>query len=62
MSPDPVRQLLPRSRAWLYYTLLAIGSFLAVCTGHLIGLVGVLLFGLYARYLYQGGRVVIWFW
>ena len=52
----------PRSKAWVYYAILAFLGLIAVCTGQLVGLVGMLLFGLYARYLYRGGRVVIWFW
>ena len=51
-----------RSKAWVYYALLTFGSFLAVCNGATIGLVGMLLFGLYAVYLYRGGHFVIWFW
>jgi hypothetical protein len=51
-----------RSKAWVYYSVLTVLSFIAVCTGQLVGLVGMVLFGLYARYLYRGGRVVIWFW
>jgi hypothetical protein len=51
-----------RSKAWIYYVLLAVLSFVGVCTGKAVGLVGMALFGWYAFYLYQGGRVVIWFW
>jgi hypothetical protein len=51
-----------RSRAWVYYSILAGLSFVAVCTGVLAGLAGTVLFGLYALYLYRGGRFVIWFW
>jgi hypothetical protein len=51
-----------RSRAWIYYLILAICSLVAVFAGKPIGLLGTLLFGAYSYYLYQGGRVVIWFW
>jgi len=51
-----------RSKAWIYYLILAICSLLAAFAGKPIGLLGTLLFGAYAYYLYQGGRVVIWFW
>jgi hypothetical protein len=51
-----------RSSAWLYYTLLSILSVVVVIAGHAVGLVGFVGFGLYARYLYAGGRIVIWFW
>jgi hypothetical protein len=52
----------PRSSAWIYYTVLAAASFIVLCTGKPVGLAGMVLFGLYARYLYRGGRVVFWFW
>jgi hypothetical protein len=52
----------PRPKAWIYYVVLAGLSFVALCTGQLVGLAGLVLFGSYARYLYRGGRVVIWFW
>jgi hypothetical protein len=51
-----------RSVAWIYYTILAVGSLIGVFAGKPIGLLGVLLFGGYASYLYNGGRFVIWFW
>lgn len=51
-----------RSKAWIYYTILAVLSVGTVITGHLAGLAGAALFGLYARYLFKGGRVVIWIW
>jgi hypothetical protein len=51
-----------RSKAWIYYTLLTAGSFLALCSGQVIGLAGIVLFGAYAYYLYNGGSIVIWFW
>jgi hypothetical protein len=50
-----------RSKAWVYYTLLAVGSLIAAFS-HPIGLLGLVLFGLYAWYLYRGGQFVLWFW
>jgi hypothetical protein len=50
-----------RSKAWIYYAVIAvlagIGGF-----AHPIGFIGLLLAGVYAYYLFQGGTVVIWFW
>ncbi len=60
-TPTPL-QLGERSKAWGYYAVLAVGSFITLCGGHFAGLVGMVLFGLYARYIYRGGQVVIWFW
>jgi len=51
-----------RSKTWVYYALLSLGGFIALCTGQLLGLAGMALFGLYTVYLYRGGRIVIWFW
>lgn len=51
-----------RSQAWIYYSILTLLSFIALCTGQVVGLAGMALFGLYAFYLYRGGRFVIWFW
>lgn len=51
-----------RSKAWVYYAILAVFSLLTVFTGKPIGLVGTLLCGAYSYYIYQGGRIVIWFW
>ena len=62
MTSETTAQRDPRSKAWIYYSILAGASFIAVCAGQFLGLLGMVLFGLYARYLYGGGRVVIWFW
>jgi hypothetical protein len=51
-----------RSKAWIYYAGFAGLSLLAVFAGKPAGLIGFALFGLYARYLFRGGRVVIWVW
>lgn len=62
MTVDPPPTHKPRSKAWVYYSILAALSFIAVCAGQFAGLLGMALFGLYARYLYRGGGIVIWFW
>ncbi len=51
-----------RSKAWIYYAIIAALSVVALVSGQLIGLVGTVGAGAYSRYLYRGGRVVIWFW
>lgn len=52
-----------RSVAWMYYAVLAVLSVVsAVISGSPTPLVGLVLFGLYATYLYRGGSIVIWFW
>jgi len=51
-----------RSKAWIYYLILAIGSILAAFAGKSIGLLGAVLFGAYSYYIYNGGSLVIWFW
>ena len=51
-----------RSKAWIYYTVLAVACFATLCAGHLAGLPGSILFGTYAGYLYRGGRFVLWIW
>lgn len=58
-TPRRVRR---RSKAWVYYALLTILSLIALCAGQIAGLAGMAIFGLYAVYLYRGGRIVIWFW
>ena len=52
-----------RSVAWLYYSLFAVLSLIgAIATGKPVGVVGTLLFGSYAVYLFRGGRFVLWIW
>jgi hypothetical protein len=58
-NPTPTQR---RSKAWIYYSILAVASFVTLCTGHLVGLGGLLLFGGYATYLFRGGRIVLWIW
>ena len=51
-----------RSSAWIYYLLLALGNMILVFAGKPIGLLGAVLCGAYSYYIYNGGRIVIWFW
>jgi hypothetical protein len=63
VAPSPAsRPGRRRSKAWIYYTVLAGGSLIELCAGHIAGMAGMALFGLYARYLYRGGRIVLWIW
>jgi hypothetical protein len=50
-----------RSKAWGWYTLLAAGALVAAFTQPVF-LLATAAFGVYARYLYRGGAVVVWFW
>ncbi len=63
-SSRPIRTPRSRSKAWLLYTALAAGALLAVFWQPGVGtkftaLLVAGLLGLYARYLYRGGRLVI---
>jgi hypothetical protein len=51
-----------RSRAWIYYALLAVISLFIVPSAGPSVLVATVLCGLYATYLFRGGRVVVWIW
>ena len=51
-----------RSKAWIYYAVLAVISLVAIPAVGWRGLLGAAATGLYSAYLYRGGRVVIWFW
>ena len=51
-----------RSKAWVYYTLLAFAGFVTTCAGHPVAILGTAIFAAYAVYLYRGGRFVVWFW
>lgn len=62
MIDDMEQRTRRRSKAWIYYTILAVLSLIGVFLGQTVGLAAAALFGLYARYLYRGGRIVIWFW
>lgn len=52
-----------RSKAWVYYAAITVfvvvGSFAA---GKPASVFLAIIPGLYAWYLYRGGRIVIWFW
>lgn len=51
-----------RSKAWVYYgALSAFALFLIPSLGFSM-LLGAVLFGLYATYIYRGGRIVVWIW
>jgi hypothetical protein len=50
---DPVSQPARRRRRsgrWGFYAFLTIASFISLCTGHLEGLAGTAIFGLYTLY------------
>lgn len=51
-----------RSKAWVYYFLLAVVSIVAIPSIGPIMLVTAGLCGAYATYLFRGGRFVIWIW
>jgi hypothetical protein len=50
-----------RSRAWIYYSIIAIGGLIAAFS-HPITLLVAVIAGAYATYLYRGGRWVLWIW
>jgi hypothetical protein len=51
-----------RSKAWVYYALITALLVVGSLAGHPAGLVAAVATGLYSRYLYRGGHVVIWIW
>jgi hypothetical protein len=51
-----------RSKAWVYYALLAFGNFIVAVTSSPAALLAVLICALYSLYLYRGGRFVLWIW
>jgi hypothetical protein len=51
-----------RSKAWIYYLLLAFGSVFAIPSIGPAMLLTAGLCGAYATYLFRGGRIVIWIW
>lgn len=62
--PEPPELKRRRSRAWVLYAILAalgvVGVFVPTEEGNRLGaLVGAILCGLYARYIYRGGRFVL---
>ncbi|MET7696476.1 hypothetical protein [Streptomyces sp. NPDC005485] len=56
------RQVKPRSKAWVFYAVLAVLTLVALPGAGAVMLLGTVLFGGYAWYLYRGGSIVIWFW
>lgn len=51
-----------RSKAWVYYAVLAVLSVFAVASTHGASLIVTVLLGPYSWYLFRGGRIVIWLW
>lgn len=51
-----------RSKAWIYYGVLAVVSLVVIPAIGWQGLLAAAVFGLYSAYLFRGGRIVIWFW
>lgn len=51
-----------RSKAWIYYAVLAVVSVVTIPSIGWQGMLGAAAFGLYSAYLFRGGRLVIWFW
>ena len=60
--PGDTRRIRRRSKAWVYYALLAVLTVFAVPSTHGSSVIATVLFSLYAAYIYRGGRVVVWFW
>ena len=57
-----VRPTRKRSKAWLYYSVLAVLSLFAIPSTHGASLLFTAAAGAYAAYLYRGGRIVFWIW
>jgi hypothetical protein len=51
-----------RSKAWIYYTVIAIGALFGIPSSPAVAIIVAIAAGFYALYLYRGGTVVIWFW
>lgn len=51
-----------RSKAWIYYAIISILGIIAAPGSHGLSLIMAVLAGLYAWYLFRGGRIAIWFW
>jgi hypothetical protein len=60
--PGDTRPVRRRSTAWVYYAIIAVLGLAAVPSSHGVSLIVTLLAGLYATYIYRGGRVVFWIW
>jgi hypothetical protein len=50
-----------RSLAWIWYALLTVGALIVGVSQPVFFLVAIAL-AAYARYLYRGGSIVVWFW
>jgi hypothetical protein len=62
VTTETTHRSIRRSKAWIYYMVLALISLTAVFAGKPVGLLGMAAFGLYSRYLFRGGRFVLWIW
>jgi hypothetical protein len=52
-----------RSKAWVYYSIITALLVVGSIAGQVwAGLLFAVVTGLYARYLYRGGRFVLWIW
>ncbi|MCW2940945.1 MAG: hypothetical protein JWN00_3930 [Actinomycetia bacterium] len=51
-----------RSKAWILYGVLAVSSLFAIPSHPVQGIIGSVVCGLYSRYLFRGGRFVLWIW
>jgi hypothetical protein len=51
-----------RSKAWVYYAIIALFGLIAAPASHGSSLLVTLIAGLYAAYIYRGGRIVFWIW
>ena len=59
-NSQPIRRR--RSIAWIYYAALTVLSLFAIPATSGGSLLVTVACGLYATYLFRGGRVVIWIW
>jgi hypothetical protein len=51
-----------RSKAWVYYSLLAVLALVLIPSVGLSMLLIAAVCGSYATYLFRGGRIVVWMW
>jgi hypothetical protein len=52
-----------RSKAWVFYSIITVLLLIGSLAGQVwLGFLFALATGLYARYLYRGGRFVLWIW
>jgi hypothetical protein len=62
VATETTQRSIRRSKAWIYYMVLALISLSTVFAGKPVGLLGVAAFGLYSSYLFRGGWFVLWIW